>query len=275
MRSSQRRRCTLLDVMALIAATAIGFSLARTYSLEVLINDFKHYPFLPEILLTSWTYILRRAPGPGNVVDRPVRLEPASSPPRFASVGSPAGICRRRGCYTGRRDPAGRLLDLDSPDARESLLYHSCTLRCLGHDGLVPWSGERRNGLQYCLLCLVGTRNQHGRRCSLAAPGCKRTLAIRDRLARPSRSRPGGLLDWNHPLLVLVGLPHTLLRRYDAPITRQASRTDAQRIPADEHSHPGSDHGRPECFVAVEAAVAPQAFQFSLARSCRFFGRAQ
>jgi len=64
MRSSQSRRCTLLDVMALIAATAIGFSLARTYSLEVLSNDLKHYPFLPRVLLTSWAYILAVLPVP-------------------------------------------------------------------------------------------------------------------------------------------------------------------------------------------------------------------
>jgi hypothetical protein len=64
MRTSQSRRCTLLDVMALIAATAIGFYLVRTYSLNVLDSDLTHYPFIPRILLTIWATILAVLPVP-------------------------------------------------------------------------------------------------------------------------------------------------------------------------------------------------------------------
>jgi hypothetical protein len=64
MGTSQSRRCTLLDAMALIAATAIGLSLARTYSLEVLNNHLTPYPFVPRILLTIWAAILAVLPIP-------------------------------------------------------------------------------------------------------------------------------------------------------------------------------------------------------------------
>jgi hypothetical protein len=64
MRPSQSRRCTLLDVMALIAATAIGFYLVRTYSLNVLNSDLTHYPFIPRLLLTIWAAILAVLPVP-------------------------------------------------------------------------------------------------------------------------------------------------------------------------------------------------------------------
>jgi hypothetical protein len=64
MRTSQNRRCTLLDVMALVAATAIGLSLTRTYSLEALNNNLEHYPFIPRILLTIWEAILAVLPVP-------------------------------------------------------------------------------------------------------------------------------------------------------------------------------------------------------------------
>jgi hypothetical protein len=64
MRPSQSRRCTLLDVMALIAATAIGFYLVRTYSLNVLNRDLTHYSFIPRLLLTIWAAILAVLPVP-------------------------------------------------------------------------------------------------------------------------------------------------------------------------------------------------------------------
>ena len=57
-----RRRFTLLDAMVLIAATAVGFSLARTYSLAVLNNELRPYPFIPRVLLTVWVYILAAIP---------------------------------------------------------------------------------------------------------------------------------------------------------------------------------------------------------------------
>ena len=47
--------------MALIAATAIGLSLARTYSLAVLHNDLKPNPFLPRVM---WAYMLAVLPVP-------------------------------------------------------------------------------------------------------------------------------------------------------------------------------------------------------------------
>jgi hypothetical protein len=64
MRPSQSRRCTLLDVMALIAATALGFYLVRTYSLNVLNSDLTHYPLIPRLLLTIWAAILAVLPVP-------------------------------------------------------------------------------------------------------------------------------------------------------------------------------------------------------------------
>jgi hypothetical protein len=48
--------------MAMIAATAVGFGLVRTYSLEVLNNELRPYPLLPRCLLTIWTYILATMP---------------------------------------------------------------------------------------------------------------------------------------------------------------------------------------------------------------------
>jgi hypothetical protein len=64
MRTSQIRRCTLLDVMVLVAATATGFAIARTYSLELLANQLTHYPLLPRILLTIWSYLVAVLPLP-------------------------------------------------------------------------------------------------------------------------------------------------------------------------------------------------------------------
>ncbi len=48
--------------MVLIAATAIGFALARTYSLAVLDNALKPYPLIPRVLLTIWVHILAALP---------------------------------------------------------------------------------------------------------------------------------------------------------------------------------------------------------------------
>jgi hypothetical protein len=62
MGNSPPRRCTTLDAMVLIAATAIGFALARTYSLAVLNNELKSYPWIPRILLTIWVYLLAALP---------------------------------------------------------------------------------------------------------------------------------------------------------------------------------------------------------------------
>jgi hypothetical protein len=97
MRSSQSRRCTLLDVMALIAATAVGFSLARTYSQAVLGNDLKPYPFLPRVLLTIWAYLLAILPVPamwsiavlGLSLRRPRRdLRRLTRQPGFVACGA-------------------------------------------------------------------------------------------------------------------------------------------------------------------------------------------
>jgi hypothetical protein len=60
----QTRRFHLLDGMALIAATAIGFAIARAYALEVLNNNLGPYPVLPRALLTIWAYILAALPIP-------------------------------------------------------------------------------------------------------------------------------------------------------------------------------------------------------------------
>jgi hypothetical protein len=51
-------------VMALIAVTAFGFYLVRTYSLNVLDCDLTHYPFIPRLLLTIWAAILAVLPVP-------------------------------------------------------------------------------------------------------------------------------------------------------------------------------------------------------------------
>jgi hypothetical protein len=64
MPTSLSRRCTLLDVMALIAATAIGLCLVRTYSLEAINDNLTQYPFIPRILLTIWAAILAVLPVP-------------------------------------------------------------------------------------------------------------------------------------------------------------------------------------------------------------------
>ena len=211
MRSSQSRRCTLLDVMALIAATAIGFSLARTYSLEVLSNDFKRYPFLPRVLLTSWAYILAVLPVPamwsialfGLSLRRPrPDLRRLARQPGFVAAGAVTLVVaiRLAGFLTliartigNRFSTIGALFDV---------LAMTGSYRG-------PVNVATVYNTAYFASSAFGTSMAVA---SLAAPGCERTLAIRARLARPSRSRPGGLLDWNHPLLVLVGLPHTLLR---------------------------------------------------------------
>ncbi len=64
MRSPEPRRCTLLDAMALVAATAIGFALARTYSLVLVGNELTRFPAVPRVLLTIWAYILATLPVP-------------------------------------------------------------------------------------------------------------------------------------------------------------------------------------------------------------------
>ena len=64
MPTSKSRKCTLLDVMALIAATAIGLYFVRTYSLEALNSNLEHYPLIPRILLTIWAAILAVLPLP-------------------------------------------------------------------------------------------------------------------------------------------------------------------------------------------------------------------
>jgi hypothetical protein len=64
MPTAQTRKCTLLDAMALVAATAIGLGLTRAYSLEVLNNNLEPYPLVPRILLTIWAWILAIFPIP-------------------------------------------------------------------------------------------------------------------------------------------------------------------------------------------------------------------
>jgi len=64
MRTPQNRRCTLLDAMVLVAATAIGLSLARTYSREALNNNLEGYPSLPKVLLSIWAAIVAVLPVP-------------------------------------------------------------------------------------------------------------------------------------------------------------------------------------------------------------------
>jgi hypothetical protein len=97
MRSPPSRRCGLLDLMALIAATAVGFGLARTYSLAVLDNELKPYPFLPKVLLTIWARILATLPVPvmwsiavfGMGLRRPRRgLRRLARQPGFVACGA-------------------------------------------------------------------------------------------------------------------------------------------------------------------------------------------
>jgi hypothetical protein len=64
MRTPQIRRCTLLDAMVLVAATAIGLSLARTYSQEALNNNLESYPLFPKVLLSIWAAIVAVLPVP-------------------------------------------------------------------------------------------------------------------------------------------------------------------------------------------------------------------
>jgi hypothetical protein len=64
MRTPQNRRCTLLDAMTLVAATAVGLSLARAYSLESLSNNLEGYPFVPKVLLSIWAAIIAVLPVP-------------------------------------------------------------------------------------------------------------------------------------------------------------------------------------------------------------------
>lgn len=64
MRPSPGRNCTLLDLMILVAATAIGLTLVRAYSLTALNNQWTYYPFIPRILLLIWAAILAVLPLP-------------------------------------------------------------------------------------------------------------------------------------------------------------------------------------------------------------------
>jgi hypothetical protein len=61
---TQPRRFHVLDGMVLIAATAVGFAIARAYALEVLNNNLAPYPVVPRILLTIWSFILATLPVP-------------------------------------------------------------------------------------------------------------------------------------------------------------------------------------------------------------------
>ena len=58
------RKFTILDLMLLVAATAIGFAIMRAYSLEALRNDLAPYPDLPKVLLTAWAYVVATLPVP-------------------------------------------------------------------------------------------------------------------------------------------------------------------------------------------------------------------
>src|SRR5689334_10653995 len=60
----QARRFHVLDGMVLIAATAVGFAIARAYALEALNNNLGPYPVVPRTLLTIWAYILATLPVP-------------------------------------------------------------------------------------------------------------------------------------------------------------------------------------------------------------------
>jgi hypothetical protein len=58
------RRFSVLDGMFLVAASAIGFAVMRSYSLEVLHNNLTPYPALPRALLTAWAYAIATMPIP-------------------------------------------------------------------------------------------------------------------------------------------------------------------------------------------------------------------
>jgi hypothetical protein len=58
------RRCTVLDVMVLVAATAIGLALVRSYSLQAMSMDFTPIPSVPRLMLTIWACILAAFPLP-------------------------------------------------------------------------------------------------------------------------------------------------------------------------------------------------------------------
>jgi hypothetical protein len=58
------RRISVLDAMILTAATAIGLTIARSYSLELLRNDLPPYPPITRGLVTAWMYILATLPVP-------------------------------------------------------------------------------------------------------------------------------------------------------------------------------------------------------------------
>jgi hypothetical protein len=59
-----RRRISISDAMLLTAATAVGLTIARTYSVEVLRNNLAPYPSITRSLLTAWMYILATLPLP-------------------------------------------------------------------------------------------------------------------------------------------------------------------------------------------------------------------
>jgi hypothetical protein len=64
MRTPQSRKCTLLDAMTLVAATAVGLSVVRTYTLDILNIDLTPYPLIPSFLLAIWVRIVALLPLP-------------------------------------------------------------------------------------------------------------------------------------------------------------------------------------------------------------------
>jgi hypothetical protein len=91
--------------MVLIAATAIGFAIARAYSLEILDYELGPYPVLPWILLTIWTWILATLPIPVMWsiavfllhLRRPrPRLRALADQPGFAACGAVALVAAIR-----------------------------------------------------------------------------------------------------------------------------------------------------------------------------------
>jgi hypothetical protein len=64
MHTRPSRRCTLVDAMTLVAATALGLSLVRAYTLEILNVDMTLYPLIPRVLLGIWVRIVASLPMP-------------------------------------------------------------------------------------------------------------------------------------------------------------------------------------------------------------------
>jgi hypothetical protein len=105
MRTLQSRKCTLLDAMVLIAATAFGLTLVRTYAVDALSMDFTPIPSVPRLALTVWAHILAVFPLPvlwsialfGLGVRRPrVPLRRLVRQPGFVAAGAVALVAAIR-----------------------------------------------------------------------------------------------------------------------------------------------------------------------------------